>query len=257
MRAALFGLMALLAACATSPLGRQQLAFVPDEQMATMGAQAFDQVRAEKEEVSGTAQSRLVQCVAGAVTDALEEGPADWDVTLFRDDAANAFALPGGKIGVFTGLLDVAKSPDQLAAVIAHEVAHVIAKHPNERVSTNYAAQVGLDLLEAFGDLGQRPALMSLLGIGTQVGVLLPFNRKQESEADLYGLDLMARAGFDPRAAAEFWRNMEQTGGNGPPEFLSTHPSGSSRIRDLKGRIPDALPLYEKARAAGRRPDCG
>jgi predicted Zn-dependent protease len=195
-----------------------------------------------------------VECVADAVTRQVEP-QRGWEVVVFREQDANAFALPGGKIGVFTGMLDVAENQDQLATVIAHEVAHVVADHPNERLSTAYAAQQGLQLAQvmAGGPSGQRSQLMGLLGLGAQFGVLMPFDRAQEREADLVGLDLMAKAGFDPSESIGLWQNMARAGGAQPPEFLSTHPSTESRMAELRARLPRAQQLYARTRA---RPEC-
>lgn len=248
----------LLAACATSPLGRKQLRFFPDEQLDQMGTAAYAQAKQETPASTNIVENKYVKCVARAVTGAIDKGPKEWEVTVFEKDEVNAFALPGGKIGVYTGLLKVAKNQDQLAAVIGHEVAHVLAKHGNERVSTAYATQTGLDLVQVIaGGSGQDNSnLMALLGLGAQVGVILPFSRVQESEADLLGLDLMAKAGFDPRQSVQLWKNMEASGNGAPPEFLSTHPSSSTRIKDLENRLPKDMPLYEQARAQGRVPNC-
>lgn len=250
----------LLTACATSPLGRSQLQLFPDEQMAQMGAAAYQDVRQQTPEVQNTAVREYVACVANAVTREVgEAGSGGWVVTVFDQEQANAFALPGGKIGVYRGLLDVAKDQSQLATVIAHEVAHVVSEHSNERVSTAYATQTGLQVIEALagGSTQDKQQIMGLLGLGAQVGIILPFSRTQEREADLVGLDLMARAGFDPRASVELWKNMEQQGDAAPPEFLSTHPSHGRRIEELQERMPRAMELYRKAKAQGKNPDCG
>jgi predicted Zn-dependent protease len=228
--------------------------------MAKMGAVAFDQTKAQTPASTDAAKTRYVRCVAQAIAGEVT-GPAGeqgWEVTLFEDDQVNAFALPGGKIGVYTGLLKAAKNQDQLATVIGHEVAHVIAQHGNERVSTTYATQTALSLAQALGD-ASNPAsgqLMGLLGVGAQVGILLPYSRTQESEADLIGLDLMAKAGFDPAASVALWRNMSEAGGGQPPELLSTHPANETRIQSLSERIPQAQALSTQARAAGKRPSC-
>jgi len=254
----LFAFVAVLVACATSPLGRKQLVFFPDEQLDEMGVAAYAQAKQETPPSTDAVENRYVTCVAKAVTAAVEKGPKEWEVTVFNKDEVNAFALPGGKIGVYTGLLKVARNQDQLATVIGHEVAHVLAKHGNERVSTAYATQTGLQLVEALaGSATQdKSNLMALLGLGAQVGVILPFSRIQESEADLLGLDLMAKAGFDPRASVDLWKNMMAASGNGGPAFLSTHPASSTRITDLEKRMPKAMPLYEQARAQGKAPKC-
>jgi predicted Zn-dependent protease len=177
---------------------------------------------------------------------------------VFRDDAANAFALPGRKIGVNTGLLKVAENQHQLATVIGHEVAHVLSQHANERVSQQFAVDQGLGLINAIASprsvTGQT--LMGLLGVGAQYGILLPYSRVQESEADILGLDLMAKAGFDPRESVKLWVNMGKAGGGQPPEFLSTHPSDRTRISGLNAHMAVALDLQNKARQAGKRPDC-
>jgi predicted Zn-dependent protease len=152
----------------------------------------------------------------------------------------------------------VARNQHQLATVMGHEVAHVLADHGNERVSNQFATQSGLELVQAMSG-GPSPAqeqLMGALGVGAQVGVLLPFGRAQEREADLIGLDLMARAGFDPRESVNLWKNMGEAGGSQPAEFLSTHPSHGSRIRDLDARMGSALKLYEAGQAMGHAPEC-
>jgi len=228
--------------------------------MASMGVAAYDKMKTEMPQSSDTRENRYVRCVADAVTAALEGPHAQtrWEVTVFAEASANAFALPGGKIGVNTGLLGVARNQDQLATVLGHEVAHVLANHSNERVSTTFVTQTGLDLVQSLSGAASptQQQLLGLLGVGAQVGVLLPFSRTQEREADLLGLDLMGRAGFDPRQSVELWQNMARASQGQPPEFLSTHPSHDTRIRDLEARIPSAMGLRDAARAQGRRPSC-
>lgn len=249
--------MALLGACATSPLGRSQLQLLPEDQMAQMGASAYREVKQETGVSRDSRLNRYVSCVADAITRQVSPSSA-WEVSVFNDDSPNAFALPGGKIGVNSGMLKVAENQDQLATIIGHEVAHVIARHANERVSQQYATQAGLQLLSALAGANTpvKQNLMGLLGVGAQYGVLLPYGRIQESEADKVGLDLMAQAGFDPRESVDLWQNMRSAGGEGPPEFLSTHPSGERRISDLNARMTQAMPLYERARASGKKPNC-
>jgi predicted Zn-dependent protease len=253
-RKLLFGLAVCLAACATSPLGRDQLILFPEEQVAQMGAAAFQELKANTAISGDPDATAYVRCVAGAIIESSAIG-GEWEVAVFDGDQVNAFALPGGKIGVYEGLLSVAENQDQLATVIAHEISHVIAQHSNERISTQYAASAGLDLVGAVAgqETPLKRTLFGLLGIGTQVGVLLPFSRSQETEADLLGLDLMAKAGFDPRQSIELWRNMMRSADDSPPEFLSTHPSGETRIEALEERMPAALSLAESATA---KPNC-
>lgn len=255
-RGAIGALVLALAACSQSPTGRSQLAFFSDEQLNQMGAQSFAQYEQELPVVGGQVGA-YVQCVSQAITAEVNTGDS-WEVKVFEDDSANAFALPGGHIGVNTGLLDVATNQNQLAAVIGHEVAHVLASHANERVSTQAVTQTGLSVVQAVAGLqgagGQQ--LMGLLGMGAQYGIILPFSRKHESEADTLGLDLMARAGFDPRASIDLWQNMASNSQGQPPVWLSTHPSHGQRIGGLQAHMGEASALYEQARAAGKRPSC-
>ncbi|MGA0838319.1 MAG: M48 family metallopeptidase [Pseudomonadales bacterium] len=251
--------LTLLAACTSSPLGRGQLILYPEADMARMGAAAFAEMQAQTPVLRQGSQSRHVECVAAQVIRALPGGdPAHWEVRVFDDAAVNAFALPGRKIGVYRGLLDVATTADQLAAVIGHEIAHVTARHANERVSTQSLASSGLQVVQIATGTGSpaQQELFGLLGLGAQVGLILPFGRAQETEADLLGLDYMANAGFDPRASVALWRSMSRIGGERPPDFLSTHPSSSARIAELEARMPAALRRMESSRSAGRRPDC-
>lgn len=249
----------LISACATSPTGRSQLQFFPESQMRSMGVDAYEQMRADEPTIETGPVVDYVQCVTDAIIPHIPAGYGDngWEVTVFESEAVNAFALPGGKIGVYTGLLRVAENQDQLATVIGHEIAHVMAEHANERMSTQFATVVGLGALQvAAGDDPERQRLMAALGVGAQVGIILPFSRLHESEADDIGLELMATAGFNPEQSVDLWRNMAEAGGRTPPEFLSTHPSRDRRIADLQAAMPRALYLYEQAQEAGRVPGC-
>lgn len=244
-------------ACATSPLGRSQLKLFSDDDMAQMGATAFADT-AKKTPVSSDGRATAyVDCVANAITRELPN-KTPWEVKVFDSKEVNAFALPGGKIGVYTGLLKVTQNQDQLAAVIGHEVSHVLAGHSNERVSQQAATNAGLQVASiALGDGGiASEAAMGALGLGAQYGILLPFSRAHESEADLLGLDLMSKAGFDPRQAVNLWQNMARQGGDKPPEFASTHPADATRIQQIEARLPQDLPTFEQARASGKRPRC-
>lgn len=245
----------LLAACATSPTGRTQLMIMPESQMEQMGIQAFENIKKQTPADSGTGSSRYVNCVAQAVT---REVSGSWEVVVFKDDSANAFALPGRKIGVNSGLLEVAVNMDQLATVIGHEVAHVLSHHSNERVSQQFAVEQGLGLINALSNpqTGTGQTLMGLLGVGAQYGVLMPYSRLQESEADRLGLELMARAGFNPAESIKLWKNMSAAGGAQPPEFLSTHPAHGTRIHNLNAMLPKAQQLQRLAQQQGKRPVC-
>ncbi len=257
--AAILLVLALVVACATSPTGRRQLLLFSGAQVDQMGVAAFEQIKEQQAASRDARINRHVQCVADALFVVLPEAEArGWEVVVFDDDSANAFALPGRRIGVHTGLLKVAVNDAQLAAVVGHEIGHVQAQHGGERLSLQFAADTGQQLVAALlgGASPQRDAVMAALGVGAQVGVLLPYGRTQEREADLIGLRLMAEAGFDPRESIQLWRNMSAGRDGAPPEFLSTHPSHDTRIRDLEAAMPDALARYERARAQGRRPAC-
>ncbi|MEE9396884.1 MAG: M48 family metallopeptidase [Methylococcales bacterium] len=244
-----------LSGCATSPTGRSQFIMMPDAQMEQMGLQSFASLKKDKPIEQDARMNAYVRCVATAITN---EVGGKWEVVVFADPTANAFALPGRKIGVHTGLLKVAENQNQLAAVLGHEVAHVLANHSNERVSQKYAVSQGLAITQALispqSALGQ--AGMGLLGVGAQYGILMPFSRAHESEADIYGLDWMAKAGFDPRESVTLWVNMGKDGGKQSPEFLSTHPAHDTRISDLKKHMPKALELMNNAHTQGKKPQC-
>jgi len=176
---------------------------------------------------------------------------ADWEYVLFEDEAVNAFAMPGGKIAVFTGLLEHVESDDELAAVIGHEIAHVLLHHANQRMSAGVlqaAGGIATVILTDDMESDQRNAILAAYGIGSQVGIILPYSRSHETQADLKGLLIAARAGYDPRAAVTFWRKMAAASPNSLPEFLSTHPGNETRIRDLEDAMPEAMQIYETSR---------
>lgn len=244
----------LISACSTSPTGRSQLLLYPEDKLDAMGQQAFVQLKKDVPQSKDAKINSYVTCVADATLRGINSQTAQgWEVVVFEDDSANAFALPGKKIGVYTGMLKVANTQDQLAAVIGHEIAHVLAHHGNERASTNAATQLGLSVASASGVSADTQAI---LGMGAQYGILLPYSRTQESEADIMGLDIMARAGFDPRASVTLWQNMAKQNPNQPNEFLATHPSANTRMQDLSRDMPHALQLYDAARAQGMDPNC-
>jgi predicted Zn-dependent protease len=253
MRTLLVALVAaaLLAACATSPTGRTQLRLVSDAQIAAMGAQAFAQISQQQPRTTNPQVRSYVQCVADAITRTMEPR-REWTIEVFEDATANAWALPGGYIGVHTGLLAVAQDQHQLAAVIGHEIAHVIAGHSAAQVSNQMAAQLGAQALG--GVTGMDP---EVIGMGANLLLVMPYGRRDETEADVLGLDYMAAAGFHPEAAIALWQNMAAQGGGGrATEFLSTHPAPETRIRDIQARMPHAAQLFQQAQAQGHRPAC-
>lgn len=243
-----------LVSCSETPTGRNQFTLVPEAVMDRIGARTFAQMTQAGAVVADTAATAPVQCVAQAVVAAARrlypdvDMPARWQVEVFRDSSPNAFALPGGHIGVHTGMLRVTENADQLAAVIGHEVAHVLADHGNERLTQKLGISAVLFLVGVFTE-GEIPndLLLDALGVGARVGVALPFSRAHEREADLMGQRIMAAAGFEPAASVALWRNMAARGGDAPPEFLSTHPANESRIETLGSHLDEARALYEKA----------
>lgn len=247
----------LLGGCVTTPTGRHQLSLYSAAQMDQLGEQAFSQVSKQTPVSHNAAVNSFVQCVVRPLAGVAGRSQP-WNVTVFQSKEANAFALPGGNIGVYTGILTYARNGAELATVIGHEMGHVLAQHMNARLSADAITQLGLQAVStAIGSSGpQQQQVLSALGLGAQVGVLQPFSRAQESEADLIGFNLMAQAGFDPQASIQMWHNMESLG-SGPPAFLSDHPATSDRIAALEAHMPQALQEYRQAQAAGRNPQCG
>ena len=268
MKAMLLALAVALAmggcATTTSPTGRTQyVGAVSQEQLDQLGAQAFAEEKAKTPQSRDAKQVAYVRCVVSALT---RELPAQWQATgwetaVFVNNEPNAFALPGGKVGVYTGIFSVAKNQDQLAAVVAHEIGHVVSRHHEERLTRQMGAQGALTLVSALlgSRYGEGVANAATQGgnVLAQTGFLLPGSRAQESEADVVGQQLMAKAGFDPRQAVNLWQNMIAAGGSRPPQWLSTHPDPQSRIGELQKRAGTLVPAYEQAQKAGRRPRCG
>ena len=241
--------------CYTVPeTGRSTLNLIPEDQLISQSAQAFSELKTQAPLSQNLDHNDRVQRVgrriAAVVGDDLPE--VDWEFVVFDDPSQiNAFAMPGGKVGVYTGMLQVASNDAQIAIVIGHEIAHVAARHANERVSHALLLETGaVGLSVATKDMEgfTRQALASAYGLGSSLGVQLPFSRLHESEADKIGLFYAARAGYDPREALRFWENMASAAGaSKPPEFLSTHPSYSTRIQDLESLMPEALEIYRQA----------
>lgn len=237
-------LVAALASCTTNPhTGRSQMILIGEDQAAAMGVSAFNQIKKEKKTTSDPRYTGPVNEIVRRLTQANNLGAQQWEARVFVDDTPNAFALPGGKIGVHTGLFKVAHNNAQLAAVIGHEMGHVMSRHSAERVSQSLAAQLGATAVgAAYGS-----AASDLFAQAATLGVILPYSRTQESEADDIGLILMARAGYDPRQAITLWENFKKEGGARPLEFLSTHPAPDTRIQRLRQQMPAALAEYERS----------
>jgi len=248
--------------CETNPYtGRQQLLMTSVAEEMQMGTQAYAQVKSDPKmrQSQDPREIEPVRRVAARIIEAAKRSKYgemaqqfQWEVTVIKEDKTlNAFALPGGKIAVYTGIFSVAKTEAGLAAVMGHEVVHALARHGAERMSqgqlTNAALQVAGAAAGANGSGGaMSQAAMAALGVGAQVGVLLPFSRKHESEADYIGILLAADAGYDPRESVGLWERMAQlSGGGGPAEFMSTHPGHETRIEQLKQWMPEAMAIYQ------------
>lgn len=236
----------LTAGCGSGATGLG-LNLVSEEQVQQMGVESWQRIQSETQASNNQQYQQAADRIASDLLQAAGADPAEWDVVVFEGDQANAFALPGRKIGVYEGMFQLADNEAQLAAVIAHEIGHVQADHSQERVSSQVATQGAVQLVSAalqVGNVSYANAIAGALGAGAQYGVLLPYSRHQELEADRTGLELMAEAGYDPRAAIELWQQMQQQGGAQPPVFLSTHPSPGGRIEELRELMPEALEVY-------------
>ena len=261
----LFFLMALcFTGCAQVPItGRQGLHLIPESELTSMSLVEYDQILRQSKLSTNKKEVEMVQKVGKRIASAAEDFLRDagmqediknyhWEFNLIQDDkTVNAWCMPGGKVAVYTGILPYTKDEAGLATVMAHEVGHAIAKHGNERMSQGLLAAMGgmaLSVALSSQSAGTRNLYLAAYGAGTSLGILLPYSRLQESEADRIGLMIMARAGYDPREAIPFWERMNSQAEKGqrPPEFLSTHPAPSSRIADIRKYMPDALRYYKK-----------
>lgn len=254
--------LAFASGCETNPYtGRSQLLMTSVSQEMQLGAQAYSQVKNDPKMKPSQDPREIepVKRVAARIVEAAKRSKYaemaqqfQWEVTVIKDDkTANAFALPGGKMAVYTGIFPMAKTEAGLAAVMGHEVVHALARHGAERMSQGQLTSAALQVAgAAAGASGMNPLLsqgtMAALGAGAQVGVLLPFSRKHESEADYIGILLAADAGYDPRESVALWERMAQmSGGGGAAEFMSTHPSNETRIDQLKKWLPEAMTIYQ------------
>ena len=242
--------------CGSVPYSdRSQLRLISEPQERQMGIDAYQALLKDKAIETGTTQAQLVEDVGRRLA-AVSGRDYEWEFKLVKDDGVvNAFCLPGGKIAVYTGILPITQNADGLATVMGHEIAHALARHGAERVSQQLVAQTVLTVAEA-GLSGQsetvRAPVMAALGLGSEVGILLPYSRLQENEADAIGLRLMVRAGYNPHEAVRLWERMAATGGERPPELLSTHPDPTDRAARIATLIPRVL-AEERGTPAGAR----
>ena len=251
----------ILQSCSTVPLtGRSQLNMIPSSEMLSMSFQQYDQFLKENKLSTNQTEVNLVKSTGLKIQHAVERYLQEnnmsnrlngykWEFNLVESDQVNAWCMPGGKVVVYTGILPVTQDESGLAVVMGHEIAHAVAEHGNERMSDALIQQLGgVALSVALKDEPEttRGLFLAAYGIGTTVGVMLPFSRTQESEADHLGLIFMAMAGYNPNGAVDFWQRMSQNAGGSPPEFLSTHPSDENRIRKIQSEIPEAMRYYKK-----------
>jgi predicted Zn-dependent protease len=248
-------LLSLFVGCATVPeTGRKELILIPESQELALGVKSYREILSKSKLSQDQKMGEMVRRIGGNVARVTSRDypiakDYQWEFNVIEDEKTpNAFALPGGKIAVYTGILKYTQNEAGLATVISHEVAHALARHGGERMSQVLLAQLGEAALNtAVKD--QSPAAVTAINIGygvvTTVGVLLPYSRLQESEADHIGLILMAKAGYDPREAIGFWERMAKAGGTKPPAFLSTHPTDEKRIAQIKEWVPEALKYYQ------------
>lgn len=240
-----------LAACATAPVtGRSQLLLLPEGAEIRMGLDAYRQILANSQVSHDPGLNAQVSRVGERIAQATGRTDYRWEFTVIESEQVNAFALPGGKVAVYTGILPVTKDDAGLAAVLGHEVGHAVARHGGERVSQGLLVQTGLVATQAAlarNDPRTVRAATALLGAGATVGLILPWSRTQELEADRLGLVYMAKAGYHPAAARDLWLRMAESsrGKARPPEFLSTHPAPATRIRQIEAWIPEALQYYQ------------
>jgi predicted Zn-dependent protease len=254
LAASITGLL-ILVACAAAPYtGRSQVILISESQEAALGDDAYRHVLRDSVVLRHIEAERLVRSVGEKIAHAANKPDYRWEFTIINDpEMVNAFAVPGGKVAVYTGIFGPARDEAGLAVVLGHEVAHALARHPAERMSQGLLLQLGGVGLGVA--LGSNPTLanqvLQAYGITTGLGVVLPFSRSQETEADRIGLILMAKAGYDPRVALEVWERMErkEAGKGAPPEYLSTHPGYQTRIQQLKSFLPEALSYYRPSAA--------
>lgn len=253
---ALLAAVCLVSSCSSTPTQQSRA------EMEAEAARAFNKMRASMPLVTDRPTIDFVACVAQAVVEVLEPpyNDIDWELAVFESESINAFAMPGGKIGVLSGILKVTENQDQLAAVLGHEIAHVTANHSANRAAKAQLTNIGVNVAAIIlggGYSGATYTAQQALAAGAAFGITLPHTRSQETEADVIGLEYMARAGFDPRQAVPLWQRMSADSKKQPPEFLSTHPANETRIENLINEWQKTLPLYNEARSEGVKPDCG
>ncbi|MEO3432707.1 M48 family metallopeptidase [Inquilinus sp. CAU 1745] len=240
----------MMAGCTTgSQIADAVPILISPEQEAQLGAETWARIRQETPVSDNRSMQAALEQVGSRLLTAAGENPNQWEMVVFEGQEANAFALPGGKIGVYEGIFNYMENDAQLAAVVGHEIGHNQARHAAQRISASQASQLGVQVITAAlgggsGGAASADQIAALLGAGVQYGILMPYGRDQELEADRLGLRLMAMAGYDPRESIDFWQKMSQAPGGGTPEFASTHPSPGNRVAQLQSLMPEAMAIY-------------
>lgn len=257
-----FTISVLLASCSTVPItGRRQLSLVPESEVVAMGISNYGEFLKDSKLSTNREQTAIVKKVGKNISVAVESFLRDngmsnrldefqWEFNLVQNDSTvNAWCMPGGKVVFYTGIMPICQDESGVAVVMGHEIAHAVARHGAERMSQELGVQLGSATLQvalASKSAATQNIFMSAYGVGTQVGVLLPYSREHESEADKLGLIFIAMAGYNPSTAVAFWKRMAAKGGGAPLELLSTHPSDSRRIAALEAYLPEAMKYYKK-----------
>jgi predicted Zn-dependent protease len=243
----------VLAACATVPYtNRKQFNLISPQEEAQLGEQAYAEVLQKNKLTQNAEWQRRLQEIGRRIAAAANQPDFKWEFNVLQGKDVNAFCLPGGKVAFWDGIMPICGTDDAVAVVMGHEVSHALLQHGNERMSAQLGTEVvgtGLQVALSSKPVETQNAFLTAFGVGSQVGLLLPFSRNQESDADEWGLKFAAMAGYNPEEAISLWERMEKAGsGQKPPEFLSTHPSEGKRIEHLKQVMPDAMKLYKPAK---------
>lgn len=253
-------LFVILTACSTTPAGKKAFLITSEAQENQQGADAYKEILSKEKEVVGTREAKMVEAIGKKIAAVANKPDFQWEFKTIQSDQPNAFCLPGGKVAVYTGIFKYARNEAGLATVMGHEIGHALARHGGQRMSQAMATNVALAGLAVIGlskmDPEKRNLTMAALGAGATLGIILPFSRAHETEADEIGLTLMAKAGYDPREAVAFWDRFSQaSGGKVPPEFLSTHPNSSKRKENLERLQEKAMNEYQSSPKLGKGQD--
>lgn len=242
-----------ISSCATNPVtGKQTFNLMSESQENRQGQAAYQEILKKEKETNNRALANQIAQIGRRLAAVSGRPDLQWEFKTLESNTPNAFCLPGGKVAIYTGILKFAQNEAGLAAIMGHEIGHALARHGGQRVSQHIGVGVAMAAVGALayresGDHQKRNALLAALGVGATLGIILPYSRSHETEADEIGLKLMARAGYDPNEAPRFWERFSKVGGKKPPEFLSTHPSSENRANNLRNLVPSVMTEYQSA----------